>query len=108
LKIVCFRYVNEDFDDESLNELNKELLMKLHESGVAAPSYTAIDGKYSLRVAITNHHSRREDFDILVGELLRLGHNLIYRSKARRDIGPLTAHTHLLSITIPYSELLEM
>jgi hypothetical protein len=43
---------------------------------VAAPSYTVIDGKYALRVCITNHRSRREDFDILVKEVARLGRQL--------------------------------
>jgi glutamate/tyrosine decarboxylase-like PLP-dependent enzyme len=76
LNIVCFRYVAEDLDDERLNELNRELLIKLHESGVAAPSYTMIEGRYSLRVAITNHRSRRQDFEVLVKEIMRLGKSL--------------------------------
>jgi hypothetical protein len=32
-----------------------------------------IDGRYALRVCNTNHRSRREDFDLLVHEVLRLG-----------------------------------
>jgi len=56
--------------------LNKELLIQLHESGVAAPSYTLINGRYALRVAITNHRSRREDFEVLVDEVVRLGNKL--------------------------------
>ena len=35
-----------------------------------------IDGKYALRVCITNHRSTREDFDILVREVVRLGKTL--------------------------------
>ena len=54
--------------------------MKLHERGVAAPSHTAFDGKYSLRVAITNRRSCREDFDILIDEVVGLGQSLICRS----------------------------
>ena len=76
LNIVCFRFVADNLDDESLNDLNKELLIDLHESGVAAPSYTVIDGKYALRVAITNHRSKREDFELLVREVIRLGRKL--------------------------------
>ena len=34
------------------------------------------DGKYAIRVAHTNHRSRREDFDILVRETLRIGTSL--------------------------------
>ena len=76
LNIVCFRFVADNLDDESLNDLNKELLIDLHESGVAAPSYTVIDDKYALRVAITNHRSKREDFEVLVREVIRLGRKL--------------------------------
>jgi len=78
LNIVCFRFVTDDLDDESLNDLNKELLINLHESGVAAPSYTVIDGKYALRVAITNHRSKREDFEVLVREVRRIGRELLH------------------------------
>jgi len=76
LNIVCFRFVADALDDESLNDLNKELLIQLHESGVAAPSYTVIDSKYALRVAITNHRSTREDFEVLTTEVVRLGQKL--------------------------------
>jgi aromatic-L-amino-acid/L-tryptophan decarboxylase len=73
LNIVCFRYRGTLADAAAIDALNKELLLRLHEGGVAAPSYTQIEGKYALRVCITNHRSRREDFDILVREVLRLG-----------------------------------
>ena len=76
LNIVCFRYNPGGMDEESLNALNKELLILLHESGVAVPSYTTLKGKYALRVANTNQRSRLEDFDILVDEILRLGRQL--------------------------------
>ena len=67
LNIVCFRFNPGDRDEAALNALNQEILLRLHESGVAAPSYTTLRGRYALRAAITNHRSRREDFDILVG-----------------------------------------
>jgi len=76
LNIVCFRFIVDGRDDAILNRLNEELLIQLHESGIAVPSSTTIDGKYALRVAITNHRSRREDFDVLVREVVRLGKDL--------------------------------
>jgi glutamate/tyrosine decarboxylase-like PLP-dependent enzyme len=76
LNIVCFRYCDNRLATEQLNGLNQELLVRLHESGLAAPSYTTLKGQYVLRVAITNHRSRRVDFDILVREVLRLGREL--------------------------------
>jgi glutamate/tyrosine decarboxylase-like PLP-dependent enzyme len=78
LNIVCFRYRAEGLDDLALNELNQELLIRLHESGLAVPSYTILDGRYALRAAITNHRSRREDFDLLVREVIRLGDELVF------------------------------
>lgn len=56
--------------------LNRQLLVRLHESGVAVPSHTLIRGAYALRVAITNHRTRREDLDVLVDEVVRLGRGL--------------------------------
>jgi aromatic-L-amino-acid decarboxylase len=76
LNIVCYRYNPGNLDEVDLNELNKEILMRLHEEGIAAPSYTLLNGKYAIRVAICNHRSRNEDFDILVSHTIRIGHGL--------------------------------
>lgn len=77
LDIVCFRYNPGDMDTDTLNALNKAILIELQESGIAAPSYTTLGGKYCLRVAIANHRSRYADFDILVREVLRIGDAMI-------------------------------
>ena len=77
LDIVCFRYKPARLDESALNSLNQELLIHLHESGIAAPSYTSLDGKYCLRAAIANHRTRREDLDLLVKEVLRVGNGLL-------------------------------
>ena len=74
LNIVCFRYRGDGRGD--LDRLNKSILVRLHESGVAAPSYTVLGGRYALRVCITNHRTRREDLDLLVREVVRLGREL--------------------------------
>lgn len=73
LNIVCFRFRGRLTDAAALDRLNKELLLRLHEGGVAAPSYTVINGNYALRVCVTNHRSTRKDFDMLVREVVRLG-----------------------------------
>jgi glutamate/tyrosine decarboxylase-like PLP-dependent enzyme len=77
LNIVCFRYVNSNMDDEMLNEVNMEILVRLHERGLAVPSYTRIQGKFALRAAITNHRSRREDFDFLVEKVVDIAQEII-------------------------------
>jgi aromatic-L-amino-acid/L-tryptophan decarboxylase len=72
LNVVCFRYVGRPRVDEP-DALNRRLLVQLHESGVAVPSHTVIRGAYALRVAITNHRTRRSDLDLFVDEVVRLG-----------------------------------
>ena len=73
LNIVCFRYRRPGLDDEALNALNQEILMRLQEEGVAVPSGTMLRGRFAIRCAITNHRSRREDFDALAAAVTRLG-----------------------------------
>lgn len=73
LNIVCYRFNPGKMAQEELNSLNKSIVMELQEQGIASPSYTLLNGKYAIRVAITNHRSCLEDFDILVRETLRLG-----------------------------------
>ncbi len=73
LNIVCYRYNPGHLADDSLNALNKELLQRLQEQGIATPSYTVLNGRYAIRVAITNHRSTRKDFDCLVEASVRLG-----------------------------------
>jgi len=44
---------------------------------LCAPSHTVLEGRYALRVANTSHRTRREDFDLLVSEVLSLGRRLV-------------------------------
>jgi aromatic-L-amino-acid/L-tryptophan decarboxylase len=76
LNIVCFRYKADGMSADSLNGFNEELLIRLQESGMAVPSYTTLGGKYVIRAAITNQRSRREDFDLLVEEVIRIGNEM--------------------------------
>lgn len=66
LNVVCFRVKLPGKTDAELNALNQEILLRLQESGVAVPSQTILGGRFAIRVAVTNHRSRREDFDLLV------------------------------------------
>ncbi len=77
MNIVCYRFIKPGLSCEQLNILNKEILMSLQERGIASPSYTILSGKYSIRVAITNQRSRKEDFEILVKETIKLGEQLL-------------------------------
>jgi glutamate/tyrosine decarboxylase-like PLP-dependent enzyme len=74
--IVCFRHQPGGLTEEALRAHNRELLMRLQESGIAVPSDTTIRGRYWLRVAICNHRTRNEDLDLLVREVRRIGEEL--------------------------------
>lgn len=80
LNIVCFRYRRDGLDDEALNGINQEILMRLQEDGVAVPSGTMVRGRFAIRCAITNHRSRLEDFDALVAAIVRSGDREIVKS----------------------------
>ncbi len=83
LDIVCFRFNPGGLDLQALNTLNRKLLVLLQEGGVAAPSYTTLQGEYCLRAAISNHRSRFEDFDLMVDEVVRIGRQLAQATTAR-------------------------
>ena len=74
--IVCFRYNPGGLDAGALNALNQELLIRLHESGVAAPSYTTLGERYCLRAAIANHRTTSADLPVLVHAVTEIGDSL--------------------------------
>ncbi len=76
INIVCFRYRIEGGDEAAIKALNTEILLRIQEEGTAVPTDTTVHGRHCLRVAINNHRTRRADLDLLVAEVLRLGHLL--------------------------------
>jgi glutamate/tyrosine decarboxylase-like PLP-dependent enzyme len=81
MNIVCFRFLDKKLSIDQLNTLNKEILMQLHESGEAVPSFTILKGAYTLRVANVNHRSKKKDFDFLVQRVLQIGNELLNKIK---------------------------
>jgi len=79
---VCFRYNPGGLTDAQLNAFNEELLIRLHESGVAAPSYTTLQGRYCLRAAIVNHRTVSDDLTVMVRELTRIAVRMRAEQKA--------------------------
>jgi glutamate/tyrosine decarboxylase-like PLP-dependent enzyme len=73
LNIVCLRYRGKGASDETLDALNREILLRIQESGFAVLSPTKLKGRYAIRIAVTNHRSRTSDFDEIVAEILKLG-----------------------------------
>lgn len=76
LNVVCFRYRRDDLDPARLDQVNAEILVQLQERGIAAPSGTVLRGRFAIRVAITNHRTRRADLRELVTAVVRLGDEL--------------------------------
>jgi glutamate/tyrosine decarboxylase-like PLP-dependent enzyme len=77
LNIVCFRYRVPGMSDDALNTFNEELLIRLHESGIAAPSYTTLNGRYCLRAAIANHRTQTSDLPLMIAAVNRLAQELL-------------------------------
>lgn len=78
MNIVCFRFRPAGSPaGESLNDLNRELVLRLQESGQYVVSGTVLDGNYAIRVANTNHRSRMEDFDALAKDVVLTGRRIL-------------------------------
>ncbi len=73
LNILCMRYAPAGASDALLNAVNDEILLRLQESGIAVPSSTMLDGRFAIRVANVNHRARRDDIDIMLDAILRIG-----------------------------------
>jgi glutamate/tyrosine decarboxylase-like PLP-dependent enzyme len=73
MNIVNFRYVDNRLSDDRQDDLNAEILVLLHERGIAVPSSTELHSRFSIRVAICNHRSRRRDFEALVEAVVEIG-----------------------------------
>ncbi|MGJ5178056.1 pyridoxal phosphate-dependent decarboxylase family protein [Bradyrhizobium oligotrophicum] len=68
LNIVCFRYRCEDAD-----AINAEIVADLHDSGIAAPSTTMLDGRLAIRAAIVNHRTGADDVERMIAAVLTFG-----------------------------------
>ncbi|HEX3436216.1 MAG TPA: aminotransferase class V-fold PLP-dependent enzyme [Pseudacidobacterium sp.] len=77
MNIVCFRYrPHGNVDQEFLNQINRELVLRLQESGEFVVSGTVLCGDFAIRVANTNHRSLTEDFDALVDAIVFHGRRI--------------------------------
>lgn len=76
LNIVCFRYLPNEIRAGQLNQLNRRLVVELQCRGIAAPSFTELDGRTAIRVCITNHRTRLADLQALVDATLQIGAEL--------------------------------
>ena len=78
LNIVCFRYrPPSNLTPLQTNTLNSELVIRLQESGLVAPSSTLIAEQVVIRAAFVNHRTTGIDVDNLIVTTLRLGSELL-------------------------------
>ncbi|MDO8968947.1 aminotransferase class V-fold PLP-dependent enzyme [Algoriphagus sp.] len=73
MSITCFRMIKLGYTENQLRELNREILLRLQEEGIASPSSTILNGKYTLRIANVNQRTQMGDMDLLIREVLRIG-----------------------------------
>ena len=73
MSITCFRMIKPGYTENQLRELNREILLRLQEEGIASPSSTILNGKYTLRIANVNQRTQMGDMDLLIREVLRIG-----------------------------------
>jgi len=71
LNIVCF-----SLKSDTTGDLNCEIVMRLQERGLAAPSTTRIGGRTVIRTAIFNHRTARADVDALLDAALGIAAEL--------------------------------
>ena len=72
LNVVCFRFAPAGMSPEAQDTLNKEILLRVQESGVAVVSGSKIADRYVIRVACSNHRTRWEDFEVFVEAAQRI------------------------------------
>ena len=76
LNIVCFRYRCDDAD-----RVNSDIVVRLQESGIVAPSATTVNGCFAIRAAIVNHRTSAKNIDALLRDTLSLGASLARKER---------------------------
>jgi glutamate/tyrosine decarboxylase-like PLP-dependent enzyme len=75
LNIVCFR-----FRCDNADIVNSNIVIKLQESGIVAPSTTQINGCLAIRVAIVNHRTSTKEIDALINATIAIGEEYLNES----------------------------
>ena len=82
LNIVCFQAEVPGDGRIDSDELNREIVMRVQERGIAVPSTAEIDGRLCIRAAITNHRTRREDFEIFLDAIEEIRQEIVEEAVA--------------------------
>jgi aromatic-L-amino-acid decarboxylase len=76
LNIVCFRFAPASMSPEQQDAHNKEVLLRVQESGLAIISGSRIAGRYVMRVACSNHRSTWSDYQALLAGVAKISGEL--------------------------------
>jgi glutamate/tyrosine decarboxylase-like PLP-dependent enzyme len=76
LNIVCWRVVPPGFTDAQCDALNKELLLRIQETGLAVPSGSQVRGRYVIRTCVSNHRTRWADLEALAAGIVPLAREI--------------------------------
>jgi len=87
--IVCFRYVPDAaLEAEAVDELQREIVTRLQESGVAVLSTTRRSGRLTIRAALTNQRTRSEDIAVVIDAVASIGDRLRAENWSRASGSP--------------------
>ena len=71
LNVTAFRFAGDLADDEA-DAFNRELLLRVQESGMAMLSSTRLRGRFTLRACFCNHRTTGRDVEIILETLVRI------------------------------------
>ncbi len=77
LNVMNFRYAPATLPPARFDDVNREILLRLQERGIALPSGTTLPRGYAIRCANTNHRSTDADFDALLDAVLAIGDEIV-------------------------------
>ena len=73
LNVLNYRWAPADVPPEALDDINREILLRIQEQGIALPSGTTLPRGYAIRCANTNHRTVDADFDALLEATVEIG-----------------------------------
>jgi aromatic-L-amino-acid decarboxylase len=83
LNIVCLRYSAPDIPHDQIDAMTQRILEQVQISGIAVPSQGIINGRFAIRVCITNHRTTRQDLDMLIDAIMSEGKIVASEFRAR-------------------------
>jgi hypothetical protein len=81
--VVNFRFNPGGITEDEVRDLNKKIIGEVYKIRFWMISETVLKGRFTLRAAITNHRSKRGDFDYIYNLVKELGQKALQDIRAR-------------------------